>query len=447
MHFPVFKSTRNVCKGRFFGELNDYLFPATAKKEIKIWDNFTTEQILAEPSLFSADLPYAYYKGGPVTSRVLQEMRKIPDVWAVFTGKVTNHHIIIDSRVHNLKKGDYPAIPGWHTDFAERTLSSSMQPDYFKITPTVKVYIVNLSNQEKGVSNTEIIAEPVKLNIPEVNVYQSLDDQIKKLKPKKIKVCDGEIIGMDQLSLHRATKTHQSGVRFFLRLAILHNLSTTILQATPQNEVRNQLHIFREMPKQSAQSGSLPTLVTFPSILYYITHRQSIKNIKEEPILINANFNFAYSKSGSITIDFLNRIKDHPMIGENLNSVIINTRVHMLMKGQYPDLSGWQTSAPFEENSVANKNHKTHHFIAFVSNKPNGVCFSEIQDEKGSIILKDGQLIQFPNGTPHRCLEAHHYGWRIAMVATVYKERVCNHVQNKIGHQLPIYLDTINLGW
>lgn len=444
MHFPFFKSRRIVCNSRFFGELNDYLFPATAKKETKIWENFTAQQISAEPSLFSADLPYAYFKGGPITSRVLQEMRKLPDVWAVFTGKVTDHHIIIDSRVHSLEKGDYPAIPGWHTDFAERTMSSSMQPDYFKITPTVKVYIVNLSDQEKGVSNTEIIVEPIKLNIPKENVYQSLDNQINKLKPKKIKVCDGEIIGMDQLSLHRATKTHQSGVRFFLRLAILHNLSTTILQTTPQNEVRNQLHIYKEMPKQQSV---LPPSLTFSSILNYINPRHPLKNIKEEPILINANFNFAYSKAGSITLDFLNRIKDHPMIGENHNCVLINTRIHMLMKGQYPDLSGWKTSSPFEEDSVTNKNLKSHHFIAFVSNKANGVCFSEIQDEKGLIILKDGQLIHFPDGTPHRCLEAHHFGWRIAMVATVYKESVYNHVQNKIGHQLPIYLDTINLGW
>ena len=108
------------------------------------------------------------------------------------------------------------------------------------------IYAIEIIHSEAYCKS--IVAFIQKYNIPKEKVYQSLDDQIKKLKTKKIKVCDGEIIAMDQLSLHRATKTHQPGVRFFLRLAILHNLSTTILQTTPQNEVRHHLHIYKEMP-------------------------------------------------------------------------------------------------------------------------------------------------------------------------------------------------------
>ncbi len=438
---------------RSFSELHNYTFPASAKKVGSVRETFTAEQIRSEPPLFSADLPFALSAGGPITIRVLKEMQKIPHVLKALTAGLPGHQLIIDSRIHNLHPGDFPAIPGWHTDFVERTPETGMQPDYRRITPSVKTYVINLSSRTGGVSNTEFVRESVQLNIPTENVYQSLDEQITDLKPKVIKASDGEIFEMDQLSLHRATATHAPGMRYFLRLGVLHNLSTTILQTAPQNEIRNHMQLYREMNRDLGNKEKSETLFSgsYFKNSFGLKSEYSIKAIKEEPMLINASLAFAALNAGLITKEFLTHIRAHPLIQDvmqkgNSGSIVINTRVHMLMKGQYPDLSAWRTGAPFE--SILHPQHnnklKAHHFLAFVSNKPEGVCRIEIRTGPHTTsVIQDGQIIHFSDGVGNRSLSAHDSGWRIAMLVSVYGERP----QNKIERQVPVYLDNINLGW
>src|SRR5581483_11567200 len=129
------------------------LFPATAQRVATMQGTYSSEMLQSEPALFSADMDCALSFGGPITRAVLRELLKDPYVKAVYEGKVPGHQIIIDSRVHTLKKGEIPAIPGWHTDVAERTAANNMQPSYSVITPSVRIYIINLSDQPEGVSN------------------------------------------------------------------------------------------------------------------------------------------------------------------------------------------------------------------------------------------------------------------------------------------------------
>jgi hypothetical protein len=97
-------------------------------------------------------------------------------------------------------------------------------------------------------------------------------------------------------------------------------------------------------------------------------------------------------------------------------------------QGQYPDLSSWRSGAPFEPALHPKREKpgfKVHHFLALVSNKLGGICQIEMCSAGSKIApiespIEDGQIVHFTDGIFHRCLRAHHSGWRIAMIMTVY---------------------------
>jgi hypothetical protein len=436
-----------LSKGAFSGsrtlhtlsKLDHYLFPATARKVGTVWSLYTTDQIHKEPALFSADLPYALQNGGLITHKILNELMKIPSVQNAASGDLPGHHVIIDTRIHELQMGEYPAIPGWHTDFVERSASTNMQPDYRLITPSVKTYIVNISDHAGGVSNTEYLQDAISLNIPTENVYMNLDEQIRgKLSVRKAKVTDGDILQMDQLSLHRATPAHSAGMRYFLRLGILHNLSTTILQKSPPNELRRHSHFY--LSTDQAPNEKPPTK-SHSQIIGNLSPVYSVKEIKKEPILIEASLPFSFANGGPITRECLFYLESHLQGIED--TITVNTRVHMLMKGQNPDISSWRSSAPFEEN-IPPINRNGEHFVMYFSNKLEGVSSIEMELDGKPHVLKDGDIMQFADGAINRSLKAHLSGWRLTIIVSVNKNKAH---QNKIATQLPVYLENINLGW
>jgi len=68
------------------------------------------EEIKLTPQLWNADLDTALLYGGDLTRAALGAMNIRGD----------KKHIIVDSKVHMLMPGFYPAIPGWHNDGTPR---------------------------------------------------------------------------------------------------------------------------------------------------------------------------------------------------------------------------------------------------------------------------------------------------------------------------------------
>lgn len=63
----------------------------------------------------------------------------------------------------------------------------------------------------------------------------------------------------------------------------------------------------------------------------------SDKNIKNEPMFFNSDFQFAYENGGEITKAFLNALPDNWKVRD----LVFDSRVHMLMPGWYPAIPGW----------------------------------------------------------------------------------------------------------
>jgi len=157
-------------------------------------------------------------------------------------------HRVIDTRSHMLMPGQYPAIPGWHCDAYPRGQHSSGQPDLWSGNPKCFHYVVTISDQRDGVSNTTFLeASEVALLVRPEEVWGSVHEDLERRlrEPsaadprygrKTWAVPDGHLLRFNQESLHRATKTHTKGWRWFFRLSMYHS--------APMNQIRRQVQVY-----------------------------------------------------------------------------------------------------------------------------------------------------------------------------------------------------------
>ena len=167
--------------------------------------------------LFMCDTNFAYEHGGPFVRAFLKE---IP---------ITKYPLVIDTKIHMLKRGWYPGIPGWHIDFAPGWESLV---EWDKVDPEERHFAAFSSN----VSCTEYIATPVLLHTPRVyRINGILSKQVEAIYENLgiIKPSAHQIYEFGQMNLHRVTPATGSGWRLFVRA------SATKLRK-PVNEIRTQ---------------------------------------------------------------------------------------------------------------------------------------------------------------------------------------------------------------
>lgn len=455
------------------------LFPATYKKIACLPGFFPREMLEKESGLFGASMDFALERGGEITKRFLLAFLKIPYVMQVYKGEVSGYQILIDTKMHNLQKGEIPSTPGWHTDFAEN--GSFGEPDYSKVNPKVTTFIVNFSDHPEGVSNTEYVVEPVSLILPMKRVYDSMDRQLRNnLQLKTAQLEDGEIFEMDQLALHRGVPAHNDGMRGFIRLSILHEFPFMInasvgdskrakddlsgmvnkhhnkvrthmqayVRAGPEVISDGYLHIKGNVKKQlpplelvlkkhlyeRKQFSCGKELLNMPRVL-------TEDEIKREPIIINASLDYAWNHGGSITQSFLQNLQQHPLVQKavyegNAHKIKINTRIHMLNVGQFPDIPVWRSGAPFSKQINSDSNEE--YILIYLSNKMGGVSVVEFDAGNGvKFDLSDGECIHFASGLRHRAKPAFESGWRFTFMLSIDDIAV----ENKIVKQTRVYLD------
>jgi hypothetical protein len=190
--------------------------------------NATPDEIKNETMFFSCDPGFVYDHCGPLTKRILLAATR-------FMNAPAGLHSVIDTRVHMLMPGQYPAIPGWHCDAVPRKEYGD-QPDFSLINPEAKHYVCTISSDTGGVSNTEFLVGPLSVDVDPNRVWSSVNAQIPEEQPIR-SIPDGCLVEFGSMAIHRAapaTKWH--GWRLFFRLSYMQN--------PPRNEIRRQTQVY-----------------------------------------------------------------------------------------------------------------------------------------------------------------------------------------------------------
>ena len=194
----------------------------------------TAREIADETMLFSASPRFAAAEGGPITQEILAAIdRRI----ACAPVDPAYPHVVIDTRVHMLMPGMWPAIPGWHCDNTPRG-SYAGQPDPRKASHQQINYTVLVAT-ERGLSRTEFVADPLSdLPYDPARVWGSINAAVENLqwKPHVIAAREGHILRFSGITLHRATPATARGWRYFFRLSFM--------QTPPQDEIRRQVQVY-----------------------------------------------------------------------------------------------------------------------------------------------------------------------------------------------------------
>jgi hypothetical protein len=186
---------------------------------------YSESVIKNEPMLFSADMHFAYNKGGSIIRRFIDSaLSKTPkDDW------------IIDVKVAMLMKGWYPCIPGWHHDDIPRSTPNG-QPNYDN--PEYKAEHIFCVIGD--CSMTEFFKGIITLPKVENNtVYGVWNHLINKniIEADIFKCKNGELYYFTDSDFHRGVPATKSGWRVFIRAS----RSTNRIF---HNEIRNQVQIY-----------------------------------------------------------------------------------------------------------------------------------------------------------------------------------------------------------
>lgn len=202
--------------------------------------------------------------------------------------------------------------------------------------------------------------------------------------------------------------------------------------------------------------------------------------VKNEPMLFNCNFEGASRLGGGLTLDFLSLLPDDWKDGP----LVIDSRVHMLMKGWYPCIPGWHHDDVPRTRSDGQPNYgpgqaRSEHIIALVNAD---ICPTEFalgeawfqEPPLGSVLYEkwhhdvemmldnrilrrvryeDRQLIRFDDRTWHQGTAAVGNGWRFFIRASRYKDHKGNRIDrgnprtNEVRQQVQVYMNNPFKGW
>lgn len=161
-------------------------------------------QLRKEKSMYQASMGFAFDNGGPITSEFID---KLPFSFG--------DNVLVDVRVHQLQKGYYPAIPGYHLDWLPRTDGGEHPivdtiPDYDHVVLIVA-----------ETSLTEFVADPISLVLPDKRAFEWANNEIKRWqKLDKVKtehVISGDMVQFTSRDWHRPSPAEGSEWRLLIR--------------------------------------------------------------------------------------------------------------------------------------------------------------------------------------------------------------------------------------
>lgn len=201
------------------------------------------------------------------------------------------------------------------------------------------------------------------------------------------------------------------------------------------------------------------------------TFEQSV--VKSEPMFFNASIEYAYKHGGPITRTFIDRLPQHVR-----SHSVIDTRVHMLMKGWYPCIPGWHHDDVPRTTKSGQPNYKSpEYFAKHILGLVNGdICPTQfalgecelpelledavtyrewhpIIDElcrTGKMERRDlhgHQIIKFDAHSFHQGQRANADGWRWFGRVSYDTDRIKN-ITNEIRTQVQVYIPAPDyMGW
>lgn len=216
--------------------MKNHLFMGAVKNCGSMTTPIPEEIFPQETMIFSCAPDFSRSYGGPITAAVLDDLMSrgfLDEMLDLCESK--SLYPIIDTRVHMLMPGQYPAIPGWHCDNFPRT-NYHAQPDPQKVDKDLFHFTFVVSTHADGVSNPRFVNQQVYLPYDPANVWKSVHNEVEARDLKIIIQGDGELLRFSQETIHTASPCVNRGWRYFFRMSPM--------ELPPKNLIRKQVQVY-----------------------------------------------------------------------------------------------------------------------------------------------------------------------------------------------------------
>lgn len=194
------------------------------------------------------------------------------------------------------------------------------------------------------------------------------------------------------------------------------------------------------------------------------------EKIKNEPMFFNCGYDFVLKNAGPLTHEILRKM-DCSNLGP-IDKYVINTRVTMCMKGQYPSIPGWHgDNVPrckqYSQPELELVDSKVRHALCIIASTDNHSNTQFLNDQLQipydssdvwssvdrylnnydecinlkTYHVREGEIIEFGQLDIHRAMEVKNAGWRL-----FFKISNIGTICNEIRNQVQIYTQ-LNKGW
>lgn len=205
----------------------------------------SNDKIKNETMFFNCDLAFAFDNGGPITRSFIMNL---PDDW-------NNDQVVIDTRIHMLMPGWYPAIPGYHHDDVPRPdipagqhFLTAGQPDYDN-PRYLSEHIIGLVNAD--VCPTHFATGRATFSeVPEgKTIYKHWHPEvlhhIEDGNLKQWEAPDRTLLQFNHATWHTGSKAVKNGWRWFGRVS---RNTDRVKKIT--NEIRVNAQVYLEFPME-----------------------------------------------------------------------------------------------------------------------------------------------------------------------------------------------------
>jgi hypothetical protein len=196
--------------------------------------------------------------------------------------------------------------------------------------------------------------------------------------------------------------------------------------------------------------------------------------VKNEPMFFNCDLEYAYVHGGDITRAYLDGL---PHDWKHEDDVVLDSRVHMLMKGWYPCIPGWHhddvpRSTPTGQPNYIDPEYRSEHLMGLVNGKIAPTAFAcgkvevsepdfnktiyhvwhhevqeQVEQQKVHVVsAHSGEYIQFNDRAFHTGTKAIENGWRWFTRLSRNTNRT-KFITNEMRRQVQVYLEDPTQGW
>lgn len=207
--------------------------------------DITNDAIKSEPMFFNCDLDFAMEYGGPITRDFIYSL---PTDWRY-------DEVVIDTRIHMLMPGWYPAIPGYHHDDVPRPdipagqhFLTAGQPDYDN-PRYLSEHIIGLVNAD--VCPTHFATGRATFSeVPEgKTIYKHWHPEVLRHiedgSLKQWEAPDRTLLQFNHATWHTGSKAVKNGWRWFGRVS---RNTDRVKKIT--NEIRVNAQVYLEFPME-----------------------------------------------------------------------------------------------------------------------------------------------------------------------------------------------------